>query len=124
MIATRTRPYPTIGIIRAGWACVLLSSPRRVLNIYGAPVEPSSLKVVRILGVRHALQAGVEIARWPQWWRVGVLVDIAHGLSAIGLAASAPRWRRAGLTEGVIAATFVSFGYACKHPSGSFKVLR
>ena len=111
MSDTRTLSYPTIGLIRAGWACVLLGSPRRVLKLYGAPQESSSLKVIRILGVRHALQAGVEIAGWPRWWRAGVLVDFAHGLSAFGLAATAPRWRRGGLAEGSIAAAFATFGF-------------
>ena len=97
-----------------GWACVLLSSPRQVLKLYGAPVVSSSLKVMRILGIRHALQAGVEIARWPRWWRAGVLVDMAHGMSAFGLAASAPRWRHGGFTDGVIAAAFAASGYACR----------
>lgn len=105
-----TRPRPTLGLIRLAWAAMLLAAPAAVLDAVGGPVDSASVTVTRILGARHAAQGLFEVATWPKWRRAGSLVDAAHSFTAVGLGVSSPRWRRVGLTDGVVAAAFAAGG--------------
>ncbi|WP_284740310.1 hypothetical protein [Amycolatopsis sp. RTGN1] len=57
------------------------------------------------LGVRHVVQAAVTLAK-PQSTRWMWTIDAAHGVSMLGLAAAAPRWRTFALTSAAGATTW------------------
>jgi hypothetical protein len=107
---TATSPCPAIGVIRLGWAALLLAAPSTVLGVFGGPADSTSVTVARVLGARHAIQGAVEVAAWPRWRRSGSVIDAAHSLTAVALAASDRRWRRLGRTDSLIAAAFAVGG--------------
>lgn len=104
------RSPPVLGIVRVAWGGILLAGPAAVIAALRGPVVSTSVTIARILGARHAVQGLIEIA-WPTRGRVGVLVDVAHSLSAVCLGIGAARWRRVALTDSVIAAAFALAGY-------------
>jgi hypothetical protein len=106
-----TPARPTLGVIRLVWATILLAAPGQILDALGGRVDPTSVTVTRILGVRHATQGFFEVLTWPKWRRAGSLIDAAHSLTAVGFGVSAPRWRRVGLTDSGIAAAFALAGW-------------
>lgn len=108
---TRTGNRPTLGVIRLGWAALLLAAPARVIATFGGPVDPTSVTVARILGARHAAQGLVEVATWPKWRRAGSLVDAAHSATAAALGAGSARWRRVGFADSAVAAGFALAGW-------------
>jgi hypothetical protein len=68
---------------------------------------------VRILGLRHLVQAGVAAALPTRPVSgLGALVDTAHASSCVGLAAWSPRWRRAALIDVLIEAAFAASGWS------------
>jgi hypothetical protein len=89
----RAAHRPAIGLIRLGWAAVLFAAPAKLLDVLGCPTDHISVTVARVLGVRHALQGGVEVTTWPRWRRTGSFVDAAHSLTVAALALGAPRSR-------------------------------
>jgi hypothetical protein len=101
----RVRP-----VVRIPWGAVLLSAPGAVLalstcrdHVFLRPARA----VLRILGVRHLLQAGIEL-RWPSA-RVltgAAIVDGIHAGTGVAFAVADRRWRRAALLDAAIAATF------------------
>jgi hypothetical protein len=115
---TSTSPCPTIGVIRLGWAALLLAAPSKVLAAFGGPADSTSVTVARVLGARHAIQGAVEVAAWPRWRRSSSVIDAAHSLTAVALSASDRRWRRLARTDGLIAAAFAVGGLAGRRPTG------
>ena len=107
---------PMLGWIRLAWAGILLAAPAAVVGVIGGPVNPTSVTVARILGARHAVQGLVEVGAWPRLRRAGALVDAAHSLTAAGLAVSADRWRRVGMTDCVVAGAFAIAGWTQSPP--------
>ncbi len=77
-----------IETIRAAWGAGLLLAPRPVLqHLQRVKVDPTSVKVARVLGVRQLAQAllsGVQPS--PEVLAMGVWVDLAHASSALALA--------------------------------------
>jgi hypothetical protein len=60
--------------------------------------------LVRVLGTRMAVQAGVQLCRpTPEVAWIGSAVDAAHALSMIGVAALSRRYRRGALMSAAIA---------------------
>jgi len=106
-----TRPHPAIGVIRLGWAALLLTAPARVIAAFNGPVDSTSVTVGGMLGARHAAQGLIEVATWPRWRLAGSLVDVAHGITAAGLGVSAARWRRVGFADSFVAAGFAFAGW-------------
>jgi len=107
---------------RLMWASVLLVAPSRLVALTatgprvgsgsGDPAQAGAGEVAtaRVLGARHVVQATVELACGPCWRRTGVVVDVAHGVSMLAIAAASPRWRRAALSDASVAAAFAAFG--------------
>ena len=95
--------------VRAAWGVALLTVPDRVLDLTQPqrPDTPAAPRVLRVLGARHLLQAGVEafLSR-PVVHHVGAAADGLHALSGVGLAVLDRRWRRAALIDAVIASGF------------------
>jgi hypothetical protein len=99
-------------VARAGWACVLLFVPEKVLRIGGRPPIPAAATAVaRVLGARQLVQAAVTaVAPTGSIAGLGALVDGLHAGTTVGAAALSPRWRRTALTDAVIAAGFAASG--------------
>lgn len=113
------RTVRPIEIARAGWGLALLVAPGQVLrNFHGVRVDRTSVVVARVLGARHLTQAvlsGVDPS--PEVLAMGVWVDVAHGASALGLAAVDHTRARAGLLDAGLALTWALAGHrALRHP--------
>ena len=98
--------------IRAGWGVALLAAPRpllRGLAHVDDPADRAAVVVLRVLGARHLAQVVVEaLGPRPLLRYVGIATDGLHALTAIGLAALDPRWRRGALTDTAVAALFAA----------------
>jgi hypothetical protein len=93
-------------LARAAWGVALATAPDRVLGLTqpDRPDTPVANRLLRVLGVRHLLQAGVEaLAPAPAVHYLGAAADGLHALSGIGLAVLDRRWRRAALIDSAIA---------------------
>jgi hypothetical protein len=102
-----TRPARWVAIARAGVGLCCLGAPRRLLPA----TERDSLaarRVMRVLGARHLVQAGVEMARpTPAVLALGAGVDAVHALSCLGFAVvGGARWRRGVLLNALGALGF------------------
>ena len=98
--------------MRTCWGLALLITPRPVLRAVGRvdrPVPRATLVTIRVLGVRHLIQALVEaVGPWPSVGYLGAGADGLHALGDVGLAVAAPRWRRGALIDTTIAAVFAA----------------
>jgi hypothetical protein len=95
-------------LARAVWGAALVTVPDRVLGLTqpDRPNTPVASRLLRVLGVRHLLQAGVEaFVTTPTVHYLGAAADELHALSGIGLAVLDRRWRRAALIDSAIAST-------------------
>ena len=111
------RAETVLATLRAGYGAVQLAVPGySAEQRLGGPLDPATLRVVRVLGARQVVQAGLA-----QFWLarsfpadpllgLGVAVDALHALSMIPVAAAAPRWRRPALVSGLMAAAFAVAG--------------
>jgi hypothetical protein len=111
------RAETVLATLRAGYGAVQLAVPGySAEQQLGGPLDPATLRVVRVLGARQVIQAGLA-----QFWLarsfpagpmlgLGVGVDALHALSMIPVAAAAPRWRRPALVSGLMAAAFAVAG--------------
>lgn len=98
-------------VLRAGWGSLLVLRPDAGLRLLGGPQATRSARIVlRILGARHLADLTVELAKGPAWRKVGGVVDALHATSALAFAATDRRWRRAALTDALIASLFASKG--------------
>jgi hypothetical protein len=104
----------TTAAVRAGWGLILLTRPEQLLRAHGGgPVPPAAIAAVRVLGVRHLLQAGASaVLATGSVAGLGALVDMAHAGSVVALAAGSSRWRRAALTDALIEAGFAASGWS------------
>lgn len=119
---TSTSPRSAIGVVRLGWAALLIAAPSKVLRVFGGPADSTSVTVARVLGARHAIQGAIEVAAWPRWRRSGSVVDAAHSLTAVALGVSDRRWRRLGLADSIIAAAFAVGGLTRRRTAGGSKI--
>lgn len=101
---------PRIALMRMLWGLVLLARPDVLVGLAGDRPTPLSRLVFRALGVRHVLQSVVTVAAGPRSVRRLAKVDLAHGVSALLLAAVSRRWRRSALTAYAEAATWALAG--------------
>jgi hypothetical protein len=96
-------------LARVAWGAALATVPDRILGVTqpNRPDTPMAPRLLRVLGIRHLLQAGVEtLAPAPAVHYLGAVADGLHALSGVGLAVADRRWRRAALIDSAIAATF------------------
>jgi hypothetical protein len=106
----------TTAAVRAGWAVILLTMPERLLRADGGgPVPAAAVAVVRVLGVRHLLQAGASaVLPTGSVAGLGALVDTVHAGSCVALAAGSPRWRRVALADVLVEAGFAASGWSSR----------
>ncbi len=97
--------------LRVAWGAALLGSPRTVLRCSGSiNVGTTPLRVMRVLGARHLVQAGAEWAGGGRARQIGMVVDLLHAATSVAFAVVDPRWRRAALTDTAVTAGFVALG--------------
>jgi hypothetical protein len=111
----------TTAAVRAGWAIILLTMPERLLRAGGGgPVPAAAVAAVRVLGVRHLLQACASAALpTGSVAGLGALVDTAHAGSCVGIAAGSPRWRRAALVDVLVETGFAVVGWSSRSRPGA-----
>jgi hypothetical protein len=97
---------------RMGWGGLLVGAPDLVLaTLTGRPATRSQARVLRVLGTRHLVQAGIELARPTRGViRSGAAVDLLHAATCAGAVAFLPAWRRAALVDGTGAVGFAAGG--------------
>ena len=106
------RAETVLATLRAGYGAVQLAVPGySAEQQLGGPLDPATLRVVRVLGARQVVQAGLALA-FPAGplLGLGVGVDALHALSMVPVVAAAPRWRRPALVSGLTAAAFAVAG--------------
>jgi hypothetical protein len=110
------RRIQATAVARAGWACVLLLVPDRVLKTGAQPPIPAAaIAVARVLGARELGQSAVTaVAPTGLVAGLGALVDALHAFTNVGIAAMSPRWRRTALIDALIAAGFAISGWSCR----------
>ena len=99
----------TARMVAAGWlgvGALLVARPDQALDLVGQTARPPALAVItRVLGARTALQNVVVLAAPTRAVvRGGAVVDALHALSMVGAALRWPRYRRAALASGALAA--------------------
>jgi len=83
-------------------------APARMLGALGGDASaPIGRRTVRVLGGRQLVQAAAELFGGPVARTPAAVVDASHAVSCLGVAAVDRRWRRAALTDAVVAAGFV-----------------
>ncbi|GAA0321383.1 hypothetical protein NE235_18705 [Actinoallomurus spadix] len=97
-----TTPLRIQPLARLTWGTLLVTAPGAVLQmITGRPATASQRWVLRVLGGRHALQAGIDLARpTPTVLRLGAAVDLLHAATCAGAVAFLPLWRRPAAVDG------------------------
>ena len=98
-------------MVRVGWALFLLKAPPRLLRSLGAPSTGYGIKVVRVLGVRHLLQAAAQACGSGRY-RGGALIDLLHGLSMLLLAVIDAERRRVEVVDAAVAGCFLASEWA------------
>lgn len=94
-----------------GQGAVLLARPQALPRAITADRGTPPHWIVRVLGARILLQAGVETSRpRPVILRLGVAVDLTHAVSMLGAACIWPRYRRAALASAGSAAASALVG--------------
>lgn len=103
-----------IELARGLFGLALLVAPRPMLrHVHRVEVDPVSVVVARVLGVRQLTQAALSGVRpSPEVLAMGVWVDLAHATSALGLAAVDSSRVFAGLLNAVAATGWAGSGYA------------
>jgi hypothetical protein len=99
-----------LGAVRACYGVLLIGMPRQLAGCcLRCPATPRELAVIRVLGVRHLLQAMLTPASAPGL-RAGAAVDTVHAASMAGLGLIRPRLRRAVLADAALEAGLAAFG--------------
>jgi hypothetical protein len=90
-----------------GAAC--LADPRGLLRVVGGPDrdEVSVALVTRALGARLVAQGVVGVLVGAPLRRPGMLVELTHAVSMLGVAACWPRHRRTALVSAAAATSLV-----------------
>jgi hypothetical protein len=116
----RAFPLRAFPLLRAGYGAVLLAAPGPVLGLCtGEPASRRSRAVARVLGARHLGQAAVTAGRpSAEVLSAGVLVDLAHAVSMLALAAGDRALRRAELIDALAATILAAVGVAATQPRG------
>lgn len=101
-------------VVRAAWGTTLVVAPRALLALDDTPGVGTPTAVARTLGIRQLMQAGTTVVAPTRMVAgCGALVDALHASSDVGLAVASRRWRRAALTDALIATAFAAVGWSC-----------
>ena len=99
---------------RLAWGGLLTVAPGGVLRtLTGRPATGSQVAVLRVLGTRHLLQGGLDLARPTRGaLRTGAAVDLLHASTCAAAIALLPAWQRVALVDGTGAVAFAAAGLA------------
>jgi len=117
-----TAPTRVLALLRGVWGVVELAVPRKLLASLGS-VDTGRLPVgvLRVLGMRHVLQAAATFALPDEAVvKLGAGADALHALTGFGLAATSRSWRRAALTDSFVAVSFSAAGWLLRPRSTEF----
>ena len=108
------RAETVLATLRAGYGAVQLAVPGySAEQRLGGPLDPATLRVVRVLGARQLVQAGLALAFPAEpLLGLGVGVDALHALSMVPAALVWPEYRRPALVSGGLAAVDAALGLA------------
>lgn len=113
---TRSTKADRVSIgVRTVWGAVLLGVPGLLVRVAGGTDELASRRVVRVLGARHLVEAGVEARHGGAVRRAGGVVDLIHAVTAVGFGLADGRWRRPALADAVVASAFAAAGLGRHH---------
>ncbi len=106
-VGSRT-PGRHLAAARGGWGLVLVTCPDRVLSqLTGDGGSPLGAGLLRVLGARHIVQAGVTaLAPTRAVLAAGAVADGLHVATAVLFGRADRRQRRAGLIAAGIAGAF------------------
>ena len=107
-----SRQQTALLLFRTGWAILLIGFPRRFMPSLGLPENGLGATVVRVLGLRHLVQAGAQVGGGSRARRLGVVVDFTHGTSMLLLGGVDARRRRATLLDAAVALSLAVWGLA------------
>ncbi len=104
-------------VVRAIWGSLLVFAPGRALRLLGgADNGPIALTIIRVLGLRHLLEAGIELRRGAVAHDAGIAVDVLHAASALAFAGIDRRWRPAAVADAGVAVGFAMIGIVDRRP--------
>jgi hypothetical protein len=103
---------------RLVWGGLLVGAPGIALEtLTGRPATRSQEWLLRVLGARHLLQGGLDLARPTRGLlRGGAAVDLLHAATCAGAVALSPAWRRVALVDGAGAVGFAAGGLVRARP--------
>jgi hypothetical protein len=103
-----------LDVARAAYgAGLLLAPPSALAALAGSPLDRPVVRVARVLGTRHLIQAALLWAHpGPRWQLSGAAVDAAHAASMRALArwSQRPVHRRLAARDARIAELFAGAG--------------
>jgi hypothetical protein len=115
---TVTRAARALQAVRAGYGIVLVLTPGLALRLANGRLAPGqrpgrrARRVVRVLGIRHLVQAALTAAApTPAVFAVGRQVDAVHAASML-VAGLWPAERRAALADALVEAALAAGGAA------------
>lgn len=108
-------------IVRTGLGAVYLVAPEWIPVLLGVRLDRRARLVLRVLGTRHLIQAGVVSSTGARRWAlaVGCGVDAIHAASMVLLAAVDRRRRRLAVADAGVAGAFAATGWRVAHRSPS-----
>lgn len=95
----------TVAAIQAAAGTTLAAAPAALDRALPALAAPRPHALVRLLGCRMVLQAGLALV-YPRTVRAGAVVDLLHGGSMVVTAIALPKYRDAAVASAVVAAGF------------------
>jgi hypothetical protein len=108
-----TRTARALQAVRAGYGIVLVLTPGLALRLAtGRRASPRARRVVRVLGIRHLVQAAATAAApTPAVFAAGRQVDTVHAASML-VAGVWPAERQAALADALVEAALAAGGAA------------
>jgi NAD(P)-dependent dehydrogenase (short-subunit alcohol dehydrogenase family) len=111
-----------LAAVRIAWGIMLVVAPRRLIaHSRRHSSQRVPVNVLRMLGLRHLLQAVTTLAV-PETAvvEIGAGTDALHAMTALGLAATSRPWRRAALADGAAAGIFGVAGWLLRPRQDQF----
>ena len=104
-----------VGIGQLATGVTMLLAPGRVAEAAAGRGTPAPMTIVRILGLRQAVQGALTVARASRaTLELGAGVDALHLASMVALAAVAPKYRRTALVSAAVAAASLAGGLGAR----------
>ena len=121
-MGSATAPTRMLALVRGVWGIVQLAVPRTLIRCCGRfDTGQLSVGVLRVLGMRHVLQAAATFAVPDDAVvKLGAGADALHALTGFGLAARSRSWRRAALTDSAVAVGFGAVGWLLRPRPSKF----